>query len=147
MKSHMKAALIVILAFAVNTSIRGQGKGQSRNDQPEVILAVAPNYFPLALSTHTSGEVVVEVKINSEGVVTAVRRISGQPILIADSKYVARRWKFASTTDKNCARTARLTFVYRLVPKNTSIDDLLPVFKPPYRVEVAHVIPEEKPLP
>ncbi|HKO60053.1 MAG TPA: energy transducer TonB [Pyrinomonadaceae bacterium] len=140
MKKYMWSASLIFLAFAMNNSpTRGQGNG----DQPEVILAVAPNYFPLALSTHTSGEVIVEVKINSEGVVTAVRAISGKAILIADSKYVARRWKFISTTDKRSTRTTRLTFVYRLVPKGTPIDQLLPLFKPPYRVEVSHVIPEK----
>jgi outer membrane biosynthesis protein TonB len=112
-----------------------------------VTIAVAPNYFPLALSTQTSGAVVVEVSIDSTGSVTSVEKISGPPILVADSKYVALRWKFAPSADKRSARSARLTFVYHLVPKGAVIEGLRPVFKPPYRVEVFHVIPEERPLP
>jgi len=117
-----------------------------QTNQPKVILAVAPTYFPLALSSHTSGEVVIEVKIDSKGLVTDARGLSGKPILIADSKYVARRWKFEPSED-SAVRTARLTFVYRLVPKETPIEELLPIFKLPYRVEIAHVLSDERVSP
>jgi hypothetical protein len=133
----------VLVCFAMGLYVLscGQLNAQVKGDQPTVILAVVPNYSPLALSTQSSGEVLIEVKIDSNGSVTDARGISGKPILIGVSKYVARRWKFA-LSDNIGVRTARLTFVYRLVPKGTPMEELLPVFKPPYRVEIAHVIPE-----
>jgi outer membrane biosynthesis protein TonB len=139
-----KALLFVILLFAARASSPGQESRQTSEDLPNVVIAVAPNYFPLALLSHTSGEVVVEVKINSLGVVTSADAISGNPLLVGGSRQVARRWKFAVISDQKRIRMARITFVYRLVAKDTPIDQLFPIFKPPYRVEIAHVISEER---
>jgi TonB family protein len=138
----------LLLCFAIGAyfSAYGRAIAQETTSQPAVVVAVAPNYFPFALASHTSGEVVVEVKIDSKGLVTDARGLSGKPILIADSKYVARRWKF-EPSEQSAVRTARLTFVYRLVPKETRIEELLPIFKLPYRVEIAHVISEERVSP
>lgn len=56
--------------------LRDQTERASRLDEPVVTLAVGPTYSPTALHTHTSGEAVVEVKINSEGsVISAERRL------------------------------------------------------------------------
>jgi hypothetical protein len=126
---------------------RGQKTRETREDLPDVVIAVVPNYFPLALLSHTSGEVVSEVKINSLDAVTSADAISGNPVLVGGSRQVARRWKFVTISDQKRIRVAQLTFVFRLVAKDTSIDELFPIFKPPYRVEIAHVTSEERVSP
>jgi hypothetical protein len=140
-RNQICKTVLVCFAIGLYASSCGHVNAQVGEDQPVVVLAIVPNYSPLALSTQSSGEVLIEVRIDSKGSVTDARGISGKPILIGVSKYVARRWKFA-LSDNAGVRTARLTFVYRLVPKGTPLEDLLPVFKPPYRVEIAHVIPD-----
>jgi hypothetical protein len=114
---------------------------------PLATVAVGPIYSPTALNANTSGEVVVEVRINSEGSVVSAEAVSGVSLLVGGSKYAAGFWKFAPATDKKLTRTARLTFVYRLLPKNTPIDGLQMVFKPPYKMEVGRALPYDGRLP
>lgn len=147
MKYQLKALFLVVLLLSAGGLALGQETRKPSEDLPNVVVAVAPSYFPLALSSHTSGEVIIEVKINSLGAVTSADAISGNPVLVGGSRQVARRWKFASISDEKRIRTARITFVYRLVAKDTPIDDLFPIFKPPYRVEIAHVTSDERVSP
>ena len=147
MKYQLKALFLVVLVLSAGGLARGQQTRETSEDLPNVVVAVAPNYFPLALLSHASGEVVIEVKINSLGVVTSADAISGIPVLVGGSRQVARHWRFAANSDGKRMRTARITFVYRLVAKDTPIDELFPIFKPPYRVEIAHVISEERVSP
>jgi hypothetical protein len=147
MKYQLRSLFLVVLLLTAGGLALGQKTRQTSEDLPNVVIAVAPNYFPLALGSHTSGEAVIEVKINSFDAVTSADAISGNPVLVGGSRQVARRWKFAAISDQKRIRTARITFVYRLVAKDTSIDELFPIFKPPYRVEIAHVISEERVSP
>src|SRR5205807_468178 len=59
-----------------------------------VIMAVAPNYPAVALSAQITGDVIVEVEVNSEGVVKSARVIEGHRLLRDDSERIARRWLF-----------------------------------------------------
>lgn len=144
MKHKLRVAMLILLVPGLKISIRAQEPSQLGSHAPAVIVAVAPNYFPTALHSHASGEIVIEIKVDSEGLVSSTEAVSGNPVLAAGSRQVARRWRFAPATDKGI-RTARLTFVYRLVPKGTPTNELLPVFKPPYRVEIVQVLPDQKP--
>jgi TonB family protein len=146
MEHNLRVVMLIVLVLAVKASTRAQEASQPVSTPPSVTVAVAPNYFLTALHSHASGEVVIEVRINSEGSVTSTEAVSGNAILAAGSRQVARRWKFAPAADKGI-RTARLTFVYRLVPRDTPINELVAVFKPPYRVEIVHVLPDEERLP
>jgi TonB family protein len=145
MNYYFKIAVVLGLMLAG----KGLASGQDAKADalPAVTTAVAPNYFPTALHSHASGEVVVAVKIAADGSVTSTESISGNRLLAAGSRNVARRWRFAAIEDKQQIRTARLTFVYHLVPRGTPSDQLLPMFKPPYRVEISHELPDETPLP
>jgi outer membrane biosynthesis protein TonB len=144
MDYYLKFAVVLLLMLAVRGSAGAQEPQQQ--DVPAVTTAVAPNFPLIALHSHTSGETVIEVKINSEGAVTSAEAVSGSQVFVGSSRQIARRWKFAPK-DKSRIRTARLTFVYRLAPRGTPADELLPIFKPPYRVEVTQVLPDERPLP
>lgn len=147
MESYVRTALLIALAWGASTIAHGQGNQESRLDNPVVTSAVVPTYPLTALHSHTSGEVVIEVKINSEGSVIAADAISGSPVLVGGARYIARRWKFAPATDGRVARTARLTFVYHLAPRDAPTEELFAVFKPPYRVEITRVLPDEERLP
>jgi TonB family protein len=146
MKHHLRVVMLIVLVLTIEASTRAQEDREPVSTPPAVTVAVAPNYFLTALHSHASGEVVVEVRINSEGSVTSTEAVSGTPVLAAGSRQVARRWKFAPARDKSI-RTARLTFIYRLVPRDTPVNELVAVFKPPYRVEIVHVLPDEERLP
>src|SRR5882724_6674890 len=147
MKLNLKIALLVLVALGSNTAMRAQGSQEPRLEDVVVTLAVTPTYPLTALHTHTSGEAVIEVKIASDGSVTSAKEISGSPLLVGGAKSTARRWKFAPATDAKALRTVRLTFVYHLAPRDASVEDLVAVFKPPYHVEISHILPDESPLP
>jgi TonB family protein len=148
MKLHLKPVLLIFFfVFSINTHLYAQGNNEPRLDNVVVTLAVTPTYPLTALHTHTSGEAVIEVKIGSDGSVTSAKEISGSPLLVGGAKSTARRWKFAPATGGKTIRTVRLTFVYHLVPRDASVEDLVAVFKPPYHVEITHILPDESPLP
>jgi len=147
MTYRSRSLILILLLLTAGRLALGQKTLKPSEDLPDVVVAVAPTYFPLALSSHTSGEVVIEVKIDSLGVVISADAISGNPVLVGGSRQVARRWKFVAISDQKRIRVARLTFVFRLVAKDTSIDELFPIFKPPYRVEIAHITSEERVSP
>jgi len=56
--------------------------------------AVQPQYPPLAKQAHIQGNVVLEVDISKDGVVEALRRISGHPLLIQSALYAVKQWRF-----------------------------------------------------
>jgi TonB family protein len=145
MKTWLNVTLLLLVMLGLTA--HEQVASKPACGTPDVVVAVAPNYFPLALATRASGEVVVEVKVDASGLVTSVQPVSGDQVLAAGSMNIARRWHFSLAEDRTSVRTAQLTFVYRLVPRGTLALDLLPIFKPPYRIEVAHEMPDERPLP
>jgi hypothetical protein len=159
MRNYLGAILFLLVVVATppmsaqeSTGVNGaQAKVRDLSDktspldEPVVTLAVVPTYSPTALHTHTSGEAVVEVKINAEGSVVSAEGVSGSPLLTGGSKFAALRWKFASGSKG--IRVVRLTFVYHLAPRDTPVEDLVAVFKPPYHVEITHVLPDETPMP
>ena len=97
--------------------------------------AVNGRYLPIARSANYSGEVVVEVKINSRGEVESTKVLSGHPLLQGAGKEAAKKWKFVSTTEKQ-SRVAQLTFAFRRVESGKSVPQFTMSFLPPYKVEV-----------
>jgi hypothetical protein len=134
------ATLVTILCIASCVSVLA-GLPQSSTEQPAVITAVAPTFPLMAVASNTSGKAVVEVEINSGGEVTATRIIDGHPLFRQTTNFMgaaARRWRFAPTNGTG-VRTARLTFIFTIVPKDTPESERTPVFTPPYQVEVKHL--------
>jgi len=109
--------------------------------QPAVIRAVAP-LFPIPdKNTYAVGSVVVEIEINAHGSVSKAKAVRGHPLLCAASEKAAQRWLFDSVTPETKVRTARLTFIFKLLENPTAEEDLAPVFSPPYQIEVRRVAP------
>jgi len=110
--------------------------GQS-HDQPVVVVqAVAPVFPPLAVTAAQDGTVVVDVQVDAKGTVKSLQIVEGPKLLHKVVEIATRRWVFAATEDKTDSRTVRLSFVFKLVSKETPSEELLTIFRPPYQVEV-----------
>jgi hypothetical protein len=60
------------------------------------------------------------------------------------SEQSARRWLFSPANIEN--RIIRLKFQFKIIPDVRGSSDLLPIFKPPYEVEIRGTPPELKQL-
>jgi TonB family protein len=132
--------LVSILCIVGYVSVLA-GLPQSSTEQPAVITAVAPTFPPIAVASNTSGKAVIEVEINAAGEVTSTRIIDGHPLFRRATNFmeaVAKRWRFAPANGAG-VRTAKLTFIFSIVPKGTPESERTPVFTPPYQVEVKHL--------
>lgn len=105
-------------------------------ENPAVVAAAAPVYSTLVFQMKAQGEVIVEVKINSNGDVVTATMVQGHELLRAPCVQAARRWKF-QPSEGAAYRVVKLTFSFRpnYKEKKTEAEDT-PVFYPPYRVEV-----------
>lgn len=126
------AATTIIIISAV------MGLARPSTEQLTVASAVAPAYPLMAVASNTSGKVVVEAQVNATGKVTSARAINGHPLLSQAAENAARHWRFTPAASDAGTRTVVLIFVFRIMPKGTAIDELTPVFMPPYQVEVRH---------
>ena len=133
-------ANLLLLLFTISPLIvvRAQTKAA---DEPEVIVAVAPLFPAIAAAAKAKGDVVVEVKINSKGVVTSSTAVAGHPLLRAVCQIASRRWKFVPLTNEFKDRSVRLTFSFHILEKEAPEIETTPVFMPPYRVEVTRTKP------
>lgn len=121
------------------------GCGEGTVGGPRVVSAVAPVFPDVAAQARVSGELVIEIKVDPGGAVTETRIVDGFRLFREMGRTfeaTARRWRFEP--GGNSVRSARLTFVFRMMPSDTPEEDLAPVFTPPYRVEVRRRPP---PLP
>jgi TonB family protein len=62
--------------------------------QGYVVVRVEPTYPDSAKLARATGEVVVQVKINEEGIVISARATSGHPLLQGAAVEAARKWNF-----------------------------------------------------
>jgi TonB family protein len=133
------AITTVIFATVAMPAMRLQST-HTHTEQPEVVMAVAPIFPPVAVASNTSGRVVIEVQVDAKGTVSMAKIVDGDALFRQGKIYeaTARRWRFAAAKDGAGLRTARLTFVFKIMPNNTPSAELTSVFMPPYQVEVRH---------
>jgi TonB family protein len=134
-KSYYVASTLIIIASAA-VALAMRPESSSTEQHPAVASAVAPAYPVLAVASNTSGTVEVEVKVSASGEVISARSVNGHPLLRQKAEDTARRWRFIPAVNDASVRPATLTFVFRIMPKETAGDDLTPMFTPPYQVEV-----------
>ena len=131
----LRIFLLVFAALAAATIAGAQDESQ-----PKVLQAVPAIYPLVALSEgHAQGAVVVEVSIDSNGTVTAAQAIAGANLLRPISELSARRWLFAPANVP--ARRCRLTFHFTILPSGASSIERVPIFKPPYEIEIRDAPP------
>jgi TonB family protein len=119
-----------------------------QGDQPStagiiVLQARGPTYPAIALAAHVDGEVIVEVKINPNGLVTDTEIIDGHKLLRGAAEKAARRWLFASNKTNEKHRKIRLTFRFVFLADQASNEEEGLIFKPPYEIEIrrkSHII-------
>jgi TonB family protein len=132
------------LIFGVLTVLAGgvafATHGQSTNESPTVVLAVAPaTYPPIALAAGARGEVIIDVKVNAAGEVVAAKFSSGHPLLKKICEEAAAKWKFSSLVGSTKERTVQLSFSFATVDNGPNPKyDLTTSFRPPYKVEIQH---------
>lgn len=118
----------------------------SAAQQPEpsiqVIEAVAPQYPPIALAANAGGEVIVEVVIDSKGAVSTAKVINGHPLLVIRIEKCAQRWRFEPEKGNKAERKVNIAFAFRIMPEDSLSEEMSPIFKPPYKVEVRGKAPD-----
>ena len=105
---------------------------------PTVVTAVAPGFDGFDAGRELVNSINVEVKINASGDVTTVKTVSFTLFSAIEAETAAKQWKFAAAGNGAQERTAQLTFVFRMMPKETPFERLTPIFTPPYEIEVRH---------
>lgn len=135
----IQIVLAVSLSWGTPAEVSAQ---QNPSSTPSVVRAVAPCFPPVAAIYGAEGSVFVEVGIDSNGAVQSIKIIEGHTLLHYASETVAKRWTFSSDSKQTSLRTVRLTFNFKLMPKGTPTIELLPVFVPPYVVEIRGTKPE-----
>ncbi|SRR6266404_2790771 len=111
-----------------------------QSTQPSVVKAVAPGFIPFVFGKSGSMSTVVEVSIRPDGKVDEAHIVEFSLFRDKSFEETAKKWVFAAAADAKQVRTARLTFVLRIMPKGTKWDELTTIFTPPYQVEVRHEI-------
>jgi hypothetical protein len=135
----LKRLLIIVIIFLPLPMVKGQT--QELPNQLVVVKAVAPTYPYIAASKEISGRVVIEAQIDSYGIVHTARFVDGPNFLRQSAERAAQKWIFAKDSQVE-ARFVNIFFIFKIVSKNTSSDELTPIFMPPYSVEVSTKVPE-----
>jgi TonB family protein len=130
------SALCVALVCQVPVLVADQAAGTG--SPPTVIAAVAPTYPGIALAMPNGGGVTVEISIGPDGKVSDTKVVSGAAPLRHPALEAARLWRFAP---EDAGKKATLVFSFKVMPKDTSAEDLTPIFRPPYGVEVRRTMP------
>lgn len=139
MRTRKLLWLATVAAFACLFVLYGPAArtmGQQSTESPQVVAAAAPFYPPIAMAARASSDVVVEVKVGTDGNVLSASARSGHPLLQQAGVLAARRWKFEPAVEGSGIRTANLTFTFRLNEEKRQPAEITPVFMPPYKVEI-----------
>jgi len=126
---------VLLIGWTPNSYVLAQSRA------PQVLEAIPAVYPLIALAAKASGRVVVEVQINSKGLVKEVRTVEGTGVLSAAAEQSARRWVFSATDSKE-TRIVKLIYDFRIIPYDTPPIELLSVFRPPLAVEIRGKPPE-----
>ncbi len=62
----------------------------------EVISSFVPKYVSMVAELNISGEVVIEITIDKDGLVTNAKAVSGHPLLRKNCEETIKKWKFNS---------------------------------------------------
>jgi TonB family protein len=131
-------SITVILAFVFSWP---GGFRQATNDtRPKVVKAVSPIFIPWVVGRTAEAEVIVEVRINSAGDVSSATIVEATPYFPRDVSFVntAKQWKFEPSDAGS--RSARLTFIFSILPKGTPLRNLTSIYTAPYTFEVRHEV-------
>lgn len=127
---NFRMPLFLSLFLACITITQGR---QAPDQSPVVTLAVAPIYPSAAFALPHGGDARVEVTISSDGAVANAKPIEGSLLLYDASIKAAKKWHFQPSGRES---KLVLTFSFRPLAPNASVEDATAFFMPPYRLEV-----------
>jgi TonB family protein len=115
----------------------------------EVISSFAPKYVSMVAELNISGEVVIEITIDKDGLVTNATTISGHPLLRKNCEETIKKWKFNSQQIESVRKT-RVKFAFILedlsIIKNECdvkyLDKEEVIFKEPFEVIIKGTLKE-----
>lgn len=137
MKENIKTIFILVIYLSLVVRIAvGQEDLQATVHSAVVLQAMGPKYPPIALAAKASGEVVIEVKINKQGLVTDTNIVSGHKLLREATTQAAKRWIFSPVTSGKEDRKERLIFRYVILADDASYADEGSIYKVPYEYEI-----------
>lgn len=88
-----------------------------------------PAYPPEALTKAIGGDVILAVEYSTEGKVTAVERIQGDPVLVAVSTRAVEGWRFRPIVERK-QKASGVTYVgFHFVPRTKMVTSSLPFGK------------------
>ena len=129
--------LVCGLSMLLVSAIGACGQRAS-HESPAPTLVVAPLYPPAAFALPHGGDVRIEVTVEPDGTVTSAKPIAGSLLIYDASLKAAKRWHFRPSRE---ARKVMVTFSFRPLAPNASIEDATAFFMPPYHVEVRKKMP------
>lgn len=106
--------------------------------------AVIPT-FPKGLKTGPEGaRVVLEVEVDAQGLPRRARILDGaEPTTQMSALRAILGWRFAAPSNAAALRTVRVVFVYRTMPAGTAVEQLAPIYRGKYEIEIRAL--EERP--
>jgi len=140
MKQRRRISVIGILSVMVLfVSVAG---GQDTDETVKVRTAVAPFYPPAAMALLEEGRFEIPVKIKPNGDVADADFKSVSKWFAPALKLIVPKWRFsAASPDQKADRTVTLVFVFVIKPNGTNRLELLPIFRPPFEVEIRDMPP------
>ncbi|MCZ2392040.1 MAG: hypothetical protein LC113_13315 [Acidobacteria bacterium] len=142
----MKSCLLLtILLTSLVAICVGFQKVVSANDMenPKVIKAISPPFIPYVFDKTGYETVSVEVQIDSAGNVSSAKTVEFTLFKDRSIEETAMKWKF-DTGEEGRVRKAVLKFAFRIMPENTSIDELGTTFTFPYEIELRRTVIKSK---
>lgn len=130
--------LTVVSVFLSLTGVDGQ---DTQSGELKVTRAVPAVYPILAAVAKASGTVIVAVTIEPDGTVAEASTLEGHEVFRAAAERSARQWVFNSVEDPGLTRTTRITYSFKLITGTSNPQDLVPVFLPPFSLEIRGTIP------
>jgi len=134
--SFLVKTLVPVLVFM---TIFAEGSQSRETKVPVVAIAVAPAFLPFVFGKSRDERVVIEVKIDKAGEVISAK--TGEFTRYTDDSFeaTAKRWRFDPSQESE-ERSARITFLFRTLPKGTPENELTPIFTYPFQIEVRHEV-------
>ena len=97
--------------------------GADKHAEPRLIDATLPHYPGVAEAARISGEVQAEFRVSSDGAVSDVRTLTGNPILQRETQRNIQSWKFSHLSDGKDSVVLKTTFVFGV--SESCVNDVL----------------------
>lgn len=128
--------LLIISVFCVVDIAISSPTNPQVAERPIPITAPRPPYPAIAMAKKISGTVLVDVQVNSDGKVIAVKSLMGPDILQKVAQQSAWAWRFKPFVLASGAFTVRLTFIFHDHSYAEPVKK--PDFTSPYQIEIMY---------